>query len=160
MSNDIEFFAWARLMTHRILIPALAIGISACASHQDAVRGSTETRVTASDCAAENRKLDIASGKCVPIKPIKPRSTAPQLTATSNRGAPIESHAIIDDSLKGETKLMKDMVALLRSRGYQCDAISSARPFSTSNGFRLACDHSRFRYEIEPNKGGWDIRAK
>jgi hypothetical protein len=159
--NDIEVFFRARLITRRFLIPALTIGIGACASHQDAVRGPTGTRVTAADCAAESRKLDIASGKCVPIKPIKLRSrAAPQLTPTSNRGAPIEAHAIIDDSLRGETKLMTDMIALLRSRGYHCDAISSARPFSTSNGFSLTCDHARYRYEIEANKGSWDIRAK
>jgi hypothetical protein len=167
MPNDIEVFTCARLMARCILIPALAIGISACASHQDAVRGSTETRVTAADCAAENRKLDIASRRCVAIRPsqrvasIKPPSrAAPQLAPISIRAAPIEPRAIIDDSLKGETKLMTDMIALLRSRGYQCNAISSARPFSTSNGFSLTCDHARYRYEIEANKGNWDIRAK
>jgi hypothetical protein len=154
-------------MTRRILVPALTILISACASHQDAVRGSMEIRVTAADCAAQGRKFDVASGQCVAIRKsqrvasIKPNSrAAPQLAPTSRVGAPIEPQAIIDDSLKGETKLMTDMVTLLRSRGYQCDAISSATPFSTSNGFRLTCDHARYRYEIEPNKGSWDIRAK
>jgi hypothetical protein len=160
-ANGIEVFSRPRLMIRRILVSALTIGISACASHQDAVRGPTEARVTAADCAAERRKLDITSGQCVPIRPIKPRSrAAPQLTLTSRHGVPIESHAIIDDSLKGETKLMTDMIALLRSRGYHCDAISSARPFATSNGFRLTCDHARYRYEIEADQGSWDIRAK
>jgi hypothetical protein len=154
-------------MTRRILVPALTILISACASHQDAVRGSMETRVTAADCAAQSRKFYVASGQCVAIRKfqrvasIKPKSrAAPQLGSTLKEGAPIEPHAIIDDSLKGETKLMTDMVTLLRSHGYQCGAISSATPFSTSNGFRLTCDHARYRYEIEPNKGSWDIRAK
>jgi hypothetical protein len=163
MPNDIAVFACARLMTRRILVPVLTIGISACASHQDAVRGSTQTRITAADCAAESRKLDIASGRCVAIRvaSIKPQPrAAPQLTPTSNRGTPIESHAIIDDTLKGETKLMTDIIALLHSSGYHCDAISSARPLSTSNGFRLTCDHARYRYEIEANKGSWEIRAK
>jgi hypothetical protein len=164
MPNDIEVFTCARLLMRRILVSVLTIGISSCASHQDAARHSTETRGTAVDCAAESRKLDI---QCVLIGPFqgvasaKPRSrAAPQLAPISIRGAPIEPHAIIDDSLKGETKLMTDMVMLLRSRGYRCDAVSSARPFSTSNGFRLTCDHARYRYEIEPNKGNWDIRAK
>jgi hypothetical protein len=154
-------------MARRILIPALAIGISACASHQDAVRGSTEARITATDCAAENRKLDRASGQCVPIRPIQTAASikpaphaATQLPPISIRGAPIEPSAIIDDSLKGETKLMTDMIALLHSRGYRCSAISSAKPFRTSNGFSLTCDHARYRYEIEANRGNWDIRAK
>jgi hypothetical protein len=165
--NDIEVYLGARLVMRRILVSALTIGISACASHEDAVRRSTETRVTAADCAAQSRKFDVASGQCVDIRPfqrvasIKPQSrAAPQLAPITNPAAPIEPHAIIDDSLKGETKLMSGMIALLRSRGYQCGAISFARPFSSSNGFRLTCDHARYRYEIEANKGNWDIRAK
>ena len=161
MPSDIQVFTYARLIIRRILISALTISFSACASHQDAVHDSTETRATAADCAAERGPLDIAFRQCVPIRSIKPRSRAAlQLTPTSNHVARIESHAIIDDSLKGQTKLMTDMIALLRSRGYHCDAISSARPFTTSNGFRLTCDHARFRYEIEADEGSWDIRAK
>jgi hypothetical protein len=150
-------------------IPALTFGISACTplQHQDVVRNPMQTRTTATDCAGQGRQLDRASGQCVVI-PIGRRvasttspSRAPTQSASmSTTGAPIEPHAKIDDSLRDETRLMAGMVTLLRSRGYQCNAISSAKPFSTSNGFKLTCDHSRHRYDIEANKGSWDIRVE
>ncbi len=153
-------------MSRRIsfLLPALTIAMSACASDQDAARRSMNTRFSAANCAAEGQQLDNASGSCVAVRPAhrvasinsESRAVAP----ASSHKTPIESHAIIDESLKSETKLMTGLVALLRSRGYQCGAVSSARPFSTSNGFSLTCDHARHRYAIEATKGSWDIRTE
>lgn len=153
-------------MWRSILVATLTTAISACAPHQDTMRRSIEPRVSAPDCAAEGRQFDEASRQCVAIRPIhraaliKPRTGADQSASAPNHGMPIEPHATIDQSLQGETKLMSGMVALLRSHGYQCEAISSAKPFSTSDGFRLTCDHARHRYRIEANKGSWDIRAE
>jgi hypothetical protein len=125
------------------------------------------TRISAANCAAQGQQLDNASGSCVAFRPVhrvasidsESRAVTPSSPASSHK-TPIESHATIDESLKNETKLMTGLVALLRSRGYQCGAVSSARPFSTSNGFSLTCDHARHRYSIEANKGSWDIRTE
>jgi hypothetical protein len=152
-------------VTPRVSVLILIIGVSGCASpHEDVTRLSVETRPHAADCASQGRRLDPVSGRCVRIPATrqvaapKPLSPTAEQAASTAKGFPIEAHASIDDRLKGETKLMSGLVALLRSRGYSCAAISSARPLSTSNGFKLTCDRSQYRYDIENDNGSWLIK--
>ena len=51
---------------------------------------------------------------------------------------------------------MDELAHFVRASGYRCDSISAVRPLPTSNGFKLACNHSIYKYEIE-DKGGSSI---
>jgi hypothetical protein len=153
-------------VTPRVSILALMIGMAGCAPlHEEASHHSMETRLAVADCASEGLRRDPASGRCVSIaaKPrvttLKPRAPGVDKPVTTASGVPIEPNASIDARLKDETKLMSGLVALLRSRGYPCGTLSSARPFSTSNGFKLACDRARYRYAIENDNGSWHIKT-
>ena len=49
---------------------------------------------------------------------------------------------------------MDELAHFVRASGYRCDSISALRPLPTSNGFKLACNHSTYKYEIEDKGSG------
>jgi hypothetical protein len=127
-----------------------------------------QSHPTVADCTAQGRQLNTTTEQCELApettaaqkprvrevrSPAPPASPAP----SPNAGIAVEPGAAIDNTLKGETKLVNGLVRVVRARGYQCDAISAVKPYSTSNGFRLACDRSRNKYQIEPRNDGWSV---
>jgi hypothetical protein len=57
--------------------------------------------------------------------------------------------AIIHHELKQDFARMDELAHLVRESGYRSDSISALRPLPTSDGFKLVCNHSTYKYEIE-----------
>ena len=68
----------------------------------------------------------------------------------------IEPEAAIQPELQQDAAQMDELAHFVRASGYRCDSISALRPLPTSNGFKLACNHSIYKYEIE-DKGSSSI---
>jgi hypothetical protein len=122
------------------------------------------TGVAATANCAQGQQLDQNTGQCVarptPPKP-QPRiaSRAPK-SNESSVGKLLEPEAALDDTLKDDTKLLSGLVGVIRANSYPCDTVSALRQFEASNGFRLACDGFRHRYDIEDKGGRWIVTAK
>jgi hypothetical protein len=107
---------------------------------------------------------EVAAAK--PTKPAVRVAKRAPTAATAGPGADlgpaitVEPDAEIDDTLKGESKLVSGLIGLVRARGYQCGAVSAVKPSNAANGFDLACDHHRYKYAIEDSQGGWKITSK
>jgi hypothetical protein len=151
-------------MRRQGLIVGLALLVSGCGGAGFSLESLVRPRPTAVDCAAQGRQLNATGEQCevvaeAPPAP-KPRAREARSPAPPpNAGVAVEPGAVIDDALKGETKLVNGLVRVVRAHGYQCDAISALKPFSTSNGFRLACDRSRNKYQIAPRDDGWSVSS-
>lgn len=52
------------------------------------------------------------------------------------------------------------VAAIVRSRGYTCDSISSALPFIMGGGYYLYCNRYRYSYEIADKGGNWVVTVK
>jgi hypothetical protein len=153
-------------MGRHCCVLALLLVCSGCASFLPSLPPGFPLADADPDCAAQGRQLDPTSKQCVDAtsqaaKPAKPHArTAPTATEFQSHGVAVETDAKIDAKLKGEVKLVSGLVGLVRARGYQCDTVSSIEAFSTDNGFRLACNHSGYRYEIENRSGDWAVAIK
>jgi hypothetical protein len=117
---------------------------------------------SADECSAQGQQIDASTERCVAVPPkAASRSAkaqahvAPQsVTAMADTlGEPVEPDADIDSTLKDETKLISGLVGLVRAHGYRCDTISAVKTFSTSKGFKLACDRFGDKYDIM-DRGG------
>jgi len=149
-------------MLRQGVVVACALALGACAQllHIDGVH-IEGLGPTAEDCAAQNKQIDQASGQCVAKTPAKPRvRVAARQPAPDPVSAILEPDAVLDDTLKDDTKLISGLVGLVRARSYPCEAISAVRPFETLNGFRLSCDHFRYKYAIEDKSGRWVISVE
>jgi hypothetical protein len=73
---------------------------------------------------------------------------------------PIEPGAAIDNDLRGNAKLLNELVKFVRENDYRCDSISAVRPFLGSRGFSLVCNRFGDRFEIEDKGGHWIVNAK
>jgi hypothetical protein len=82
------------------------------------------------------------------------RPAGPDLVAAPPT-VPIEPNAVIDDKLKSETKLMKELVTVVRTKEFRCDSISALRALQNSHGYKLVCNRSQYKYEIENKDGRW-----
>jgi hypothetical protein len=113
-------------------------------------------------CASRGLTLDATLGQCVTPKSapqlppqvvqVQPPPAAPVHSQQGQRAAPlvqIESDATINPELKRDVAQMDELAHFVRASGYRCDSISALRPLPTSNGFKLACNHSTYKYEIE-----------
>jgi hypothetical protein len=146
---------------------ALLLVCSGCSSFLPGLPGLSFAGTDA-DCAAQgSQQPDPASKPCADATqqaakpPAKPRArTATTATEFQSHGVAVEPDAKIDGKLKGEVKLVSGLVGLVRARGYQCDTVSSIEAYNTDNGFRLACNHSGYRYEIENRSGDWAVAIK
>jgi hypothetical protein len=150
-------------MKRRVLVAAASLALGACA--QFSLVPNTEAlntpNVTAADCSAKGQQLDPATAQCV-APPVKPRiraRSAPPTPSTAALNA-VEPGAEIDDSLRGETKLLSGLVGLVRANGYRCNAVSGVKPFSGGNGFKLSCDRFGYTYSIERRDGAWAVAAQ
>jgi hypothetical protein len=139
-------------------VAALLVLLSGCGSILPQLGSDT-------DCTGQGRQLDPVSKQCVvaptpqvvrsPAKP-QPRT----VTEIQSYGVAVERDAAIDETLRGEAKLVSGLVGLVRARGYQCDTISAIEPIRTSNGFKLTCNHFAHRYEIENKSGDWAVAIR
>jgi hypothetical protein len=150
-------------MKRRVFVALVALALGACAPMLQLPNiGTLNTaNVTAADCSAKGQQLDPATAQCVTAPP-KPRvraQSAPPSPSTSALSA-VEPGAEIDDSLKGETKLLSGLVGLVRAKGYRCNAVSGVKPFSGGNGFKLSCDRFGYTYNIERRDGSWAVAAE
>jgi len=116
---------------------------------------------SADECSAR-QQFDPSTERCVAVPPRaasrlaknRVRVAAQSATAMADTlGEPVEPDADIDNALKDETKLISGLVGLVRARGYRCDTISAVKTFSTSKGFKLACDRFSEKYDIK-DRGG------
>jgi hypothetical protein len=117
---------------------------------------------SADECSARGQQIDASTEQCVAAPPkaasqsakARARVAAQSVTAMAETLAePVEPDADIDRTLKDETKLISGLVGLVRAHGYRCDTISAVKTFSTSNGFKLACDRFSDKYDIR-DRGG------
>jgi hypothetical protein len=117
---------------------------------------------SAGACSVQGQQIDATTERCVAVPPkadsrsakARVRRATQSVTAMADTlGEPVEPDADIDSTLKDETKLISGLVGLVRARGYRCDTISAVKTFSTSNGFKLACDRFSDKYDIK-DRGG------
>lgn len=134
----------------------------ACGQPGYGVQDFIQSHHSADACSARGQQIDPSTERCVAVPPkaasrpakIPVRVTIQSATAMADTlGEPVEPDADIDGALKHETKLISGLVGLVRARGYRCDTISAIKPFTVSNGFKLACDRFNDRYDIK-DRGG------
>jgi hypothetical protein len=68
---------------------------------------------------------------------------------------PLEPDAQISNQLT--TAQIDALAYLIRSHGYSCSSISSARPFLWSSGFKVYCNQYSYGYDIEDRGGNWVV---
>jgi hypothetical protein len=66
---------------------------------------------------------------------------------------PIEPDAAISPKLSQDSDQMDEFAHFVRASGYRCDSISALRRLPASQGFKLVCNHSAYKYEIEDKAG-------
>ena len=147
---------------------AVALLLSACSplGYVYDKATSTHTHPSAASCASQGLQLDVNADACVmpPRRLASPALSRPRVAAPSpNTGTgnvPIEPAAAIDDDLRGNAKLLNELVKFVRENDYRCDTISAVRPFAGSHGFSLVCNRFGNRYEIEGKGGQWIVNAR
>ena len=141
-----------------------------CASQKLTLDSTTKQCVMTQElCASRGLTLDATLGQCVTPKSspppppqvvqVQPPPAPPARAQQHQRADPlvqIEPDAAIYPELKQDVAQMDELAHFVRASGYRCDSISAVRPLPTSNGFKLACNHSIYKYEIE-DKGGSSI---
>lgn len=146
----------------------LVLLTSGCGQTGYSVPDFIQPHRSADECWARDQQIDASTGQCVAIPPkaasrsakARARVAAQSVTALADTlGEPVEPDADIDSTLKDETKLISGLVGLVRARGYRCDTISAVKTFSTSNGFKLACDRFSDKYDIKDRGGHLVITA-
>jgi hypothetical protein len=134
----------------------------ACSQVGYSVPDFIQPRHSADECSARGQQIDASTERCAAVPPRaasrlaknRVRVAAQSATATADTlGEPVEPDADIDNALKTETKLISGLVGLVRARGYRCDTISAVKTFSTSKGFKLACDRFGDKYDIKDRDG-------
>jgi hypothetical protein len=127
---------------------------------QPGVLDFSQPHGSADECSVQGQQIDASTERCVAVPPkAASRSAkaqahvATQSVMADTLGEPVERDADIDSTLKDETKLISGLVGLVRAHGYRCDTISAVKTFSTSKGFKLACDRFGDKYDIM-DRGG------
>jgi hypothetical protein len=143
-------------------VAMLMLLTGACAQLGYSVPDFLQPHRSVDECSAGEQQIDASTGRCVAVPPkVASRSAkarvhvaAQSATAMADTlGEPVEPDADIDNALRDETKLISGLVGLVRARGYRCDTISAIKTFSTSKGFKLACDRFGDKYDIK-DRGG------
>jgi outer membrane murein-binding lipoprotein Lpp len=137
-----------------------AVLLSGCAQlvQQTGIGG-----VSTPDCPAQGKQLDPKTDQCVPkasAAKSRARVAAKSSAAADPMHALLEPDADLDATVKDDTRLISGLVGVVRANSYPCDAVSAVRPFENSNGFRLACDNFRYKYNIESKDGRWIITTR
>jgi len=139
-----------------------------CTSQKLTLDSTTKQCVMTQElCASRGLTLDATLGQCVTPKSapqpppqvvqVQPPPAAPVHSQPGQRAAPlvqIESDATIYPELKQDVAQMDELAHFVRASGYRCDSISALRPLPTSKGFKLACNHSTYKYDIEDRGSG------
>jgi len=102
----------------------------------------------------ENKKQ--SSDTTVKELPNKPTQHNPRdfaLYDSKERAAPIEHNAALYKETPDALKFVDTLVGLVRQSSYKCDSVSAFGPLLLSNGFSLACNKFRYKYEIKDNGG-------
>ena len=139
-----------------------------CASQKLTLDATTkQCFLTQELCASRGQTLDAALGQCVapksppppPVQVVQVPPPPAALVHSQQRQqalVQIESDAMVYPELKEDVARIDELAHFVRASGYRCDSISALRPLPTSSGFKLACNHSTYKYEIE-DKGGSSI---
>jgi hypothetical protein len=116
-------------------------------------------------CAAHGLTLDDTLKQCV--TPTPPPQPPPQVVQAQpapppppvpqhQRAAaavPVEPDAEIYPELKQDADKVNELAHFVRASGYRCDSVSALHPHPASHGFKLACNHSAYKYAIEDKAG-------
>jgi TPR repeat protein len=87
-------------------------------------------------------------------------ASAPSPEGPSKGNTPIESNALIDDTMKGKFEAIDALVSLVRLNTYKCESVSVARPWLFSRGYTLLCNNYSYEYEIADKGGHWIVTVK
>jgi hypothetical protein len=133
-----------------------------CASQKMALDPATKhCAMTEELCASRGLTLDAALGQCVTPKsslppppqvvqvPPPPPPPAVHSQQRQQASVQVEPDATIQPELQQDAAQMDELAHFVRASGYRCDSISALRPLPGSSGFKLACNHSTYKYEIE-----------
>jgi hypothetical protein len=153
----------------------LALMLSACAlpSLSGGSNFMSAMHPTQEFCSSRGLTLDAATKQCVapppppaqpphvaqsqPVvpqpPPQPPRPVPPQQHQRDAESVPIEPDASISPKLAQDSDQMTEFAHFVRASGYRCDSISGLRPLQTSQGFKLACNHSAYKYDIQDKEG-------
>lgn len=91
-----------------------------------------------------------------PASQSPPPPTPPQRRTAS---LSIEPGAAISQRLM-DTDLMSELALFVRASGYRCESISALQLSSESQGYRLACNRSDYKYAIDDKDGRWIVTAE
>jgi hypothetical protein len=155
----------------RLFWVAATLSLSACAplGYVYDKGDSAQPHPSVALCASRGLLLDANTNACVmPSRRVaaaqaQPRATAPSpapALSTGTNNVSIEPNAVIDNELRGNARLLNELVKFVRENDYRCDAISAVRPFVKSRGFSLVCNRFANRFEIEDMGGHWIVNAK
>lgn len=76
---------------------------------------------------------------------------------SKDRAAPVEHNAILYKDTPEAFEFIDTLVGFVRQSSYKCDSVSSFIPMVSSNGFTLACNKFRYKYEIKNNGGNVSV---
>jgi hypothetical protein len=93
----------------------------------------------------------------VPAGPVQPPAQLHQRAVAS---IPSEPDAAIDPRLHQDADQIDELAHFVRASGYRCDSISALAPLPTSRGFKLACNHSAYKYAIEDKGARWLVTVQ
>lgn len=121
----------------------------------DAVTGSLPQGAPAQKAAAQQSSPPAKPAPVAALRlPPQAPPPQPQLRQHNDLRVPIEPDAVIYPQFAGNFDLMFELAHFVRATGYRCDSISALDP--RPGGYRLACDHSTYKYAIL-DKGGRSV---
>ncbi len=95
-----------------------------------------------------------------PVTPAGPVQPPPQLHQRAAAPIPSEPDAAIDPRLHQDADQIDELAHFVRASGYRCDSISALEPLPASRGFKLACNHSAYKYAIEDKGSRWLVTVQ
>lgn len=102
----------------------------------------------------------VAQAQPTPATPAAPVRPPPQLHQRAVASVPSEPDAAIDPRLHQDADQIDELAHFVRASGYRCDSISALGPLPTSRGFKLACNHSAYKYAIEDKGRRWLVTVE
>ena len=64
------------------------------------------------------------------------------------------------EQLDNRQEVLNILAGMIRSRGWRCDSISSARKLVFAKGFEIACNWFDYQYLIKDRGGQWVVTLK
>jgi hypothetical protein len=73
---------------------------------------------------------------------------------------PFEPDAQISDNIKPRADFFDELTDFVKANTYRCDSISAVSSFFSGGGYKLQCNHYRYKYEIADKGGNWIVTVK